>query len=461
MDHPLSPITSERDVLQALGTPVAVIDTTRTVRWFNRAAGDAHGWVPSRDAGRPLAELIPTLGTSGVAEIAAALRAGRQWSGRALLPRADGTTYPALLTCVPLHDGTGTRVGLVATASDLTDVEQVERRFLSGYQHSPFGWAFYDLEGRITHCNARLGEILGVDPEAAVRRRPEDFSHPGDHGARVPFEAMRRGESDPTFTTAKRIVRADGSVRWVRVHAQLISDHAGRPEFFSGQIEDITELLASLAAAQSAERGYKELFGQAVRALGAALEARDPYTAGHQHRVADLCAAIARQLGMPADEAEGLAVCAEMHDIGKVAVPAEILTKPGRLHDVEYRLAQRHAVTGHGILEGIAFPWPVARAVREHHERLDGSGYPTGLVGDDICTEARILAVADTVETIASHRPYRQAKPVETALQIVADGAGTLFDPDIVAACTQSFADGYALPRHAGSWNLLLAEREG
>ncbi len=441
------PLSSAAEVLEALGTPVAVVDADGVVNWFNRAAEEMHGWNLSRDAGRRFSDLLPSLAPES-SSLQEALAAGRSWSGRMLLTRSGGATYPALLNCVPVQGDTGALLGLVASSTDLTEADAVQRRLSTGFTNSPYGWAFCDLDGIITDCNSSYAQIIGLTPEEVVGHRPDDFTYENDLDLRTPFEAMRNGLRAPTFTAEKRFVGPDGTLRWVRAHVQMVSDHAGRPEFFSGQIEDITTLVESLTRSHLVERSYRELFGQAVHSLGAALEVRDPYTAGHQHRVADLCVAIAQQMGMQPDGIEGLAVCAEMHDIGKVATPAEILTKPGRLLDAEFGLIKLHSATGHAILEQISFPWPVARAVREHHERLNGSGYPDGLRGDQICLEALILAVADTVETVASHRPYRAARPLETALEIISDSSGTLYQPDVVQACIDAFSSGYTLAKH-------------
>lgn len=444
------PAWSATEVLQALATPVALADGTGVVHWFNRAAEDQHGWDLSRDTGKGLTDLFSSPGPVDM-DLDTVLGAPRGWSGRIRLSRSTGETYPALLSCVPVYGETGKFIGLVASSTDLTEDDAVRRRLSTGFEHAPYGWAFCDLDGIITDCNQAFAEIVGTARDAVVGHRPDDFTYTDDLDRRTPFEAMRSGGHPPSFTTEKRFVRPDGTLRWVRVHIQLVPDHDGRPDFFSGQVEDITTLLESLNERHSVERSYRELFGQAVHSLGAALEVRDPYTAGHQHRVADLCVAIAQQLGMSADAIEGLAVCAEMHDIGKVATPAEILTKPGRLLAAEFDLIKLHSTTGHAILQQIAFPWPVARAVREHHERLDGSGYPDGLTGDQICLEALVLAVADTVETVASHRPYRAARPLETALEIITDSAGTLFETEVVRACIAAFDRGYAIPQHTTS----------
>lgn len=443
----LHPFSCERELLQALGTPVVVVDARGIVHWLNRAAEDMHGWDLSRDTGRPFSDLVPTLGEAAASDLRAALSGARRWSGRVLLARSDGTTYPALLDCVPVHGSTGEVSGLVVTSSDLTEAEGIQRRLSSGFDSSPFGWMFCELDGTIADCNQSCADILGRERADVLGQRPDDFTHPEDVGTPMPFEAMRSGSHPPIFRSQTRYARPDGATRWVRAHARLVTDHLGQPDLFYVHLEDVTPLFEMAEAREAVEHSYHELFGRAVHSLGAALEVRDAYTAGHQHRVAELCVAIAHRLGMSDDAIEGLAVCAEVHDIGKVATPAEILTKPGRLFDAEYDLIKLHSQTGSSILEEIPFPWPVARAVREHHERLDGSGYPDGLAGEAICLEARVIAVADTVESVASRRPYRPARSLEAALEIVAAGAGTLYDGAVVDACTAELDSGFSLPR--------------
>jgi PAS domain S-box-containing protein/putative nucleotidyltransferase with HDIG domain len=184
-----------------------------------------------------------------------------------------------------------------------------------------------------------------------------------------------------------------------------------------------------------------------VNALTAVLEARDPYTAGHTQRVADLCVAIGRELQLDATALEGLRVCALVHDIGKIAIPAELLSKPSVLSVWELALIRSHVEVGYEVLRTIDFPWPVAEAVRQHHERLDGSGYLLGLEGDAIIAEARILAVADTVEAMTTDRPYRFAKGLKAALDLIRTGRNSSFDGAVVDACLTLFEEkGYAFP---------------
>lgn len=171
-----------------------------------------------------------------------------------------------------------------------------------------------------------------------------------------------------------------------------------------------------------------------IEAMARTMEWRDPYTAGHQKRVAMIATAIAKKMGIDDEGTQALYMAAMVHDIGKVAVPAEILTKPTRLTELEMKLVQQHVESGYQILKDIPFPWPIADMVRQHHERLDGSGYPNGLKGDEICLEARILSVADTIEAMATHRPYRPARGLNAAMDEIRAEAGTKLDARVVDA---------------------------
>lgn len=178
-----------------------------------------------------------------------------------------------------------------------------------------------------------------------------------------------------------------------------------------------------------------------LEALALAVEAKDPYTSGHQRRVADLARTIAMEMGLPEEELAGIRMAAVVHDIGKISLPAEILSKPARLVEVEFNLIKTHPQKGYDILKEIEFPWPVARMVWQHHERMDGSGYPLGISGEDILLGARVLAVADVVEAMASHRSYRQMPGLEKALEEIKAKRETLYDPTVVDACLCIFKE--------------------
>jgi len=205
---------------------------------------------------------------------------------------------------------------------------------------------------------------------------------------------------------------------------------------------EITERIRAEEERRQSFEKLQRALEETVHALASAVEMRDPYTAGHQRRVTELVCAVAEEMGLPEEQIEGLRMAGLIHDIGKINVPAEILSKPSRLNDTEFSLIKAHSQAGYDILKTIDFPWPLAKIVLQHHERIDGSGYPTGLKGDEILLEARILGVADVVEAMSSHRPYRPARGIDKALEEISTGKGKLYDPRIVDACLKVFTEG-------------------
>ena len=198
---------------------------------------------------------------------------------------------------------------------------------------------------------------------------------------------------------------------------------------------------------QQSFENLKKVMDATIQAIGKTVEKRDPYTSGHQQRVASLTRCIAEKIGFADHQIEGVCMAAAIHDIGKISLPAEILSKPVQLSEIEVKLIQAHSQAGYDILEGIEFPWPIAEIVLQHHERMDGSGYPKGLAGDDILIEARILGVADVVETMASHRPYRPSMGIDKALEEMTQNRGILYDPKVVDACLKIFYEnGFVFP---------------
>ncbi len=195
------------------------------------------------------------------------------------------------------------------------------------------------------------------------------------------------------------------------------------------------------AELRASEKKVRASLLDSIAAVAATVEMRDPYTAGHQRRVAGIAAAIARELQLPEEQIEGLYLAGVVHDVGKIRVPAEILCKPGRLIGLEFALIQDHVQSGYEILKGIDFPWPIAEVVLQHHERLDGSGYPRGLKGDEILIEAQILAVADVVEAMMAHRPYRAGLGIDAALEEISSKRGTFFRPKAVDTCIKLFRE--------------------
>lgn len=208
---------------------------------------------------------------------------------------------------------------------------------------------------------------------------------------------------------------------------------------YLASLRDITDRKRMQQRLQISLDNIKGMMDGTISAMALAVEMRDPYTSGHQHRVAELAQAIAEEINLPAKDIEGVYMAASIHDIGKISLPAEILTKPVQLTDIEISLIQAHAQAGFDILKGIEFPWPIADIIVQHHERMDGSGYPRGLAGEEILIEARIIGVADVVETMASHRPYRPSMGIDKALQEIISNKGKLYDTRVVDACLHIF----------------------
>lgn len=194
----------------------------------------------------------------------------------------------------------------------------------------------------------------------------------------------------------------------------------------------------------------EELHGALMNTVRVAMilsEMRDPYTAGHERRVAEIAVAISAELGFDSRRQEGMRVAGYLHDVGKIGIPAEILSKPGRLTEHEFNLIKDHAQAGYDVLNRVSFPWPIAEVALQHHERMDGTGYPQGLGGENILIEARILGVADTVEAMSSHRPYRAGLGIEKALAAIEGGRATAYDANVVDACLKLFREsGFRIP---------------
>lgn len=212
---------------------------------------------------------------------------------------------------------------------------------------------------------------------------------------------------------------------------------------YHGIIRDVTEQKRAEEELKDSFNKLKKAMNGTVQAMKLTAEMRDPYTAGHHLRVSNLAVTIAGEMGLPEERTEGIRMAAIIHDIGKVCIPAEILSKPGLLSEVEFNVIKTHPQVGYEILKTIEFPWPIADVVLQHHERMDGSTYPNGLKGDEIMLEARILGVADVVEAMASHRPYRPALGTDKALKEISQNSGKLFDREVVRACLSVFKSGF------------------
>ncbi len=319
-------------------------------------------------------------------------------------------------------------------------VRQSEERFRSLFENAPMG-IFIERHGCIILANQAYLHMLGHEKESEIRHKPS-INHIAPECRQEAEERLRRremGDTSPRLFEALGL-KKDGTVFpvYVEVARFDLQDGPASVAFVS----DITELKQSEERLRQSYLELASIFDQTVKALASITEMRDPYTAGHQVRVSKLACGIAAGMGLSEDWIKTIRMAASIHDIGKTTVPAEILNKPGSLNSIEMSLVQNHAHSGYEILKNINFGDPIAEIVLQHHERMNGSGYPRRLSGDEILLEARILAVADVVETMSSHRPYRPALMLEQALDEIRQKKGILYDGDVVDTCLRLFEGG-------------------
>ena len=331
---------------------------------------------------------------------------------------------------------------LLGISEDITDrkraegeLQQSEQRYRSIFENAQEGIFRSTPDGRVIMTNQAMAKMFGYESPEEMMTSVTDvdrqhYVNPEDrrkikemlevHGFIKGYEAQNN--------------RKDGSIIWISLTMHAVRDEKGQVMYYDSLIEDITD------RKQKVERIRKAL-GSTVQAIAVTVETRDPYTAGHQRRVADLASAVATEMNLSVDQIDGIRMAAAIHDLGKISVPAEILSKPTKLTALEFSLIKTHTQSGYDILKDIDFPWPVARTVLEHHERMNGSGYPNGLTGDNILLESRILSVADVVESMASHRPYRPSLGIEAALEEIEKNRGTLYDHVVADACLRLFRE--------------------
>ena len=329
-----------------------------------------------------------------------------------------------------------------ANRSEILSASQLTNR-AALFESLPGPLFVLDARGKVTFWNRRFHAMMGLSPEE-IQGQPAEFVLAEADHARVRAALETCLATGTPQTVEARLVMPDGAtVSYLWSGAPVFDGNGGISGIVGfgldhSQEERARELLRGHL------RKIESVLTQTVLAIGIAMEARDAYTAGHQQKVSQLAVAVALRLGIDGERLKGLALAAQVHDIGKLGVPGDLLTMPRRLTEPEMAVVREHVEWGYRILRDIEFPWPVATMVRQHHERLDGSGYPLGLKGDAILLESRVLAVADVVEAITSHRPYRAALGLDVAIEELEQGLGTIYDREVVAACREVIDGGFA-----------------
>ena len=414
------------------------------IRVFNPAAACLEGTTPEAVIGRLVTEAIPSAAASGLLD---ALR--RVWK--------TGQSERLPTSFDEEHRLSGRRESyihrlpsgwLVAAYDDVSERTRAEQaaaeraHFLEQLLEAiPVAVFYKDTAGRFLGCNTAFSSLVNRSREEIIGKAVLGVYEGAisERNSAADREALAHPERQIIYE--QRVPGVDGRQLTVRTQKGVFSDIDGAPAGIVGVDLDVTEIREAEKELAASAVQLRLSLKAAVAALGATIEMRDPYTAGHQRRVAELARAIAAELGWREARLETLQTAALLHDIGKIVVPAEILAKPGRLTESEMALIRQHAAAGADIVVDIDFEGGMAEIIRQHHERLDGSGYPSGLRDGEILPEARVLAVADVVEAMISHRPYRPSLTIEEALTEIENGSGLRYEAPAVAACVRLFRE--------------------
>jgi PAS domain S-box-containing protein len=369
--------------------------------------------------------------------------------------RKDGSTVWAESTHRFVWDQNGQPFEVLGVLRDITErrradqsVRESERRYrLLAENISDVIWVT-DMNLRPTYFSPSVTRLLGYSVEEAMagtvetRLTSASLEAATDTFARVlALEQNAPGRISGEGTLELEFKRKDGSIVWADTTVSFLRDSSGRPVEILGILHDISERKKAEEGLHHSLEVLERTIEGTVQAIASTVETKDRYTAGHQRRVSQLACAIAREMGLSSDRTRTIRTAGLLHDLGKMSLPAEILSKPGKLTDTEFALIKTHPQTAYDTLKNIESFGQIAEIVLQHHERMNGSGYPLGLRGEEILLEARILAVSDVVEAMFSHRPYRPALGLDKALEEIMQNSGTLYDPDVVSSCTRLFPE--------------------
>ena len=356
--------------------------------------------------------------------------------------RQDGTVLWGTLNVRAVKDSDDNVFYYEGTLEDITprkeaeeELKKSEEKYRNIFENAVMGIYQVTPNGQYLSANPVLSRIHGYNSTEEMIESVADITQ-------LYVDPSRRAElkriiNEQGFVKGFEIImrRRDGSLHWVSNTSRAVRDEHGTILYYEGTIEDIT----SRKSAEESVKQLKQTLLGTLHALSRSIEIREPGITGHHRRVSNLGSAIARAMGLADDMAESIRIAGLVHDIGNMSVPSEILSKPGRLTEMEFNFVKLHPRSGYDILKETGLPYPVAEIVLQHHERMNGSGYPQGLKGKEMLLEASILAVADVVEAMASPRPYRPARGIDATLEEIRKNKGTLYDAQVVDACLTLF----------------------
>ena len=422
---------------------VSLTDPEGNMVFLNETGCRMLGIEPGRVAENNIMDIIPDeLHPMVRTEILPNLKKGESWEGDLQYRnQKTGKLFDVYAMAYAItNPASGVPRYFASVSLDITERKVMEENYRSIFDNAREGIFRTTPEGRFVLANRAMARILGYDSPGELVNGVTDiprqlYVHPDERSQALEF-LEREGYVKNAEVQWKR---KDGGTIWVHRTMRAVRDEKGKILYLEGLVTDITDRKKSVDQLRKA-------LVDTIQAIASIVESKDPYTAGHQRRVADLAAAIAQEMGLSPDLIEGLQMAGVIHDIGKVSVPSDILNMPRKLTDIEFSLIKTHAKSGYEMVKDIEFPWPIARMILEHHERINGSGYPNGLTGDKLLLESRILAVADVVEAMATHRPYRAALSLDAAMDEITKNRGVIYDRDAVDACLKLFREkGYTI----------------
>ena len=320
-------------------------------------------------------------------------------------------------------------------------IKESEARFRSLSENAPDIIYTLGINGEFTYVNPAIETILGYRPEEIIGKYFVDITRKEDVAKYIKSFKQVRDQKQTIKEEIGILLHKDGTERYFSISGAPNFDSEGNFIGLVGTFKNLTDIRRSEMELKMSFEKLQSAMSSTIDAISMIVESRDPYTAGHQRRVAKLAVAIAEKLGLSEERIDLIRMGSLIHDIGKIYIPAEILTKPARLGDLEFAMMKSHPTVGYEILNKVDFIPTIVDIVYQHHERMDGSGYPLGISGDEIFLESRIVAVADIVEAMASNRPYRAAQGTAVALEEIKKQRGSTLDAEVVDACLKLFEE--------------------
>lgn len=475
------------NILQASADMIFIVDCNGTIEYNNHACLEHLGYMENEMKGSNCFHTVHPGDLKRMQQnLISVIQGCSSQNHEYRLRKKDDNYITVIISSCPLRDSVGTIIGIHAIARDISDrkkmeeelrahgdnLEQLvakrtgelkvinkklqqelrdrkraEKKALQSQQQleylvetSPVIMCRIDLKAKIHYVNRRFQEVTGYSKSEVEGRYWPSLGITPDYTGILLKRMLQKMLGKPRSPMEIEIKCKDGRSKHISGIGELIRKK-GIPVGFQVTAQDITERKEAEERAEKIAKQLLKALEDIIETMAITVELRDPYTAGHQRRVAQLASAIAADIGLPEEKQTGIRFAGLIHDIGKIRIPTEILTHPGILTEAEIRIIRTHPSTGYEILKNIEFPWPIAPAIFQHHERLDGSGYPSGLVNDEIIIEAKILAVADVVEAMASHRPYRPSLGLDRALEEIHSNSGTLYEPLAVNSCIKLFRE--------------------